>query len=116
MPIKPASESVLTLQRFYMKLIFHSRFPLVNKSGEKTSFIIRLLFAFAESNPDKHIVFLTPDFISNKPGFPKNTEWIKRPAFSGSSRLLEKAWKTVQLPRIIKKTKAEILQIGRAHV
>jgi len=92
-----------------MQILFHSRFPVVHTSGVRKQFLARLLFALAERFPDNQFIVLAPEFKSDDRLLPNNIEWIKRPAFSGSSRLLETAWKSVQLPRIIKKTKATIL-------
>jgi glycosyltransferase involved in cell wall biosynthesis len=92
-----------------MQIIFHSHFPVVHTSGVRKQFLAKILFALAERFPDYRFLIIAPDFKSEDGLMPNNIEWIKRPAFSGSSRLLETAWKRVQLPRIIKKTKATLL-------
>jgi len=92
-----------------MQIIFLSRFPVIKTSGVKKQFFTELLFALAEKTPNLHFIVISPDFKTEEHQQLKNIEWVKRPSFSVGSRLLERTWKRIQLPRIIKQKNANIL-------
>lgn len=92
-----------------MQIIFLSRFPVIKTSGVKKQFFTELLFALAEKTPNLRFIVISPEFRIDEHQKPNNLEWVKRPAFSVSSRLLERIWKRIQLPRMIKQKNANIL-------
>jgi len=104
--MKPYCLSALLLRWVYMHIIIHTGQRLLLKKNEKGSFLLRLFFSFAGRFPHYRFTFIAPVFPFEVSEIPKNIKWIK-PPFSEKIFLAIRIWKSMFLPKLLKKTNAD---------
>lgn len=91
-----------------MHIVIHTGRPFFLHKNEKASFLLRLFFAFAKSFPRYQFTFIAPVLPYEKSEIPENIKWIK-PPFSEKNILAKLLWKSILLPKLLKKINAHYL-------
>jgi glycosyltransferase involved in cell wall biosynthesis len=91
-----------------MHIIINTRFPYLKKKSEKEIFLLRLFIAMAKSNPEHQFSFIAPAFQTIQYEVLENVKWIK-PPFSEKNILAKLVWKSILLPKFLKKINADCL-------
>ena len=91
-----------------MHIIIYTRFPFLNKKNEKESFLFRLFIALTKNYPHHQFTFIAPAYKNKEYETLENVQFIK-PPFSEKNFLVKLIWKSILLPKFLKKINADCL-------